>query len=97
MSKTQVLATLKETALLGLMLLIPAFAKAQISDSKAITDLLKEAKAHAVLAEEDAQTLESYTRSTLSWQSHGNRLEEMRVHANDLINDFNKLSSIRPD
>ena len=97
MSKTQVLATLKKTALLGLMLLMPAFAKAQAADSNAITDLLKEAKTHAVLAENDAVTLESYTRSTLSWQAHGNRLIQMKTHANDLINDFNKLKALRQD
>ena len=90
------LKRLKRTAILGLLLLSPAFAKAQIADSSAITDLLKEAKAHAVQAEDDAVTLESYTRSTISWQSHGNRLTEMKVHANDLINDFNKLKSMRP-
>ena len=97
MNNTLVLATLKKTAILGLLLVLPAFAKAQIADSSAITDLLKEAKSHAVLAEDDAVTLESYTRSTISWQAHGNRLTEMKVHTNDLINDFNKLSSMRQD
>jgi hypothetical protein len=97
MSKTKVLAALKKTGLLGLMLLMPAFAKAQTADSNAITDLLKEAKTHAVLAEEDAVTLETYTRSTLSWQAHGNRLDDMTVHANDLIRDYKKLSSMREE
>lgn len=97
MSNTLILPTLKKTALLGLMLLMPAFAKAQAADSSAITDLLKETKSHAVLAVEDSEKLESYTRSTVSWQSHGIRLTEMRVHANDLISDFNKLKSLRSD
>ena len=62
LSNTLVLATLQKTAILGLLLLLPAIAKAQIADSNGITDLLKEAKSHAVLAEDDALTLESYTR-----------------------------------
>lgn len=97
MNNTLVLITLKRTALLGLILLMPAFAKAQLADSKAITDLLKEAKSHAVRAVEDAEKLESYTRSVISWQSHGIRLTEMQTHANDLINDFNKLKSMRSE
>jgi hypothetical protein len=97
MSRTRFFTTLQRAAVLGLISLMPAFAKAQVADSNAISDLLKEAKSHAVLAEEDAITLESYTRSRISWQSHGNRLVQMKVHANDLINDFNKLSSMRQD
>lgn len=89
------LATLKKTAMFGLLLLLPAFAKAQSADSPEITDLMRQAREHAVLAEADAEKLESYTRSNLSWQSHGNRLSQMQEHSNDLIQDFNKLSSMR--
>jgi hypothetical protein len=95
--KTMILNLLKGTALLGLLLLVPAFANAQSADSKAITDLLKEAKSHAVVAEDDAATLESYTRSTMSWQTHGNRLTKMKIHANDLLSDFNQLKSMRAE
>ncbi len=97
MSGTLILNILKETALLGLLLLVPTFGRAQPADSEAITDLLKEAKAHAVVAEDDAATLESYTRSTMSWQTHGNHLTEMKIHANDLLSDFNQLKSMRSE
>ena len=97
MSKTTILNILKGTALLGVLLLAPAFGRAQSADSKAITDLLKEAKSHAVVAEADAETLESYTRATMSWQTHGNRLTKMKIHANDLLSDFNQLKSMRSE
>jgi len=90
-------STLKRTALLAIGLSLPLVAKAQTIDSSKVNDLLKETKTHAVLAEDDAQTLDAYTRSKLSWQSHATRVHEMKEHANDLIRDFNQLSSMRAD
>lgn len=97
METSSVLTTLKRTTILGILLLSPVFAKAQTADSPAITDLLQASKQHAVLALQDAETLETYTRSTMPWQSHANRLIHMKEHANDLIKDFNKLSSMRTE
>lgn len=95
MKPASVISTLKRTTLLGALLLSPLFAKAQTADSPAISGLLQESKEHAVLAREDAEVLESYTRSTISWQSHANRLIQIKEHSNDLIKDFNQLSSMR--
>jgi hypothetical protein len=86
------------SAALGTFLMLPPVAPAQNKDSKSITDLLKQAESHAILASDDAETLESYTRShTMSWASHANRLLTITDHANDLIQDFNKLSSMRSE
>ena len=86
------------SAALGAFLILPPVAPAQDKDSKAITDLLKEAGSHAILASDDAETLESYTRShTMSWESHANRLRTIADHANNLIQDFDKLSSMRSE
>jgi len=86
------------SAALGALLMLPPITQAQNKDSKVITDLLKEAESHAILASVDAETLESYTRShTVSWQSHAYRLRNIADHANDLIQDFNKLSSMRSE
>jgi len=90
-------ATLKKIAIFGLLLVLPSFARAQSADSRAITDLMKHAREHAALAEDDAAKLESYTRSNISWRSHATRLVHMKEHANDLIEDFNQLSSMRPN
>ena len=48
--------------LLAIMVL---FAVAQNSDSAEISQLLSEAEHHAVLLDDDAATLQSYTRSNL--------------------------------
>ena len=84
------------SAALGALLMLPPVAPAQNADSKAINDVLKEAESHAILASNDSETLEAYTRShTMSWQSHANRLLTIADHANNLIQDFDKLSSMR--
>jgi hypothetical protein len=96
MYNTTVPISTKRVAILGLLVLLPALARTQTADSPAITDLLKEVKAHAVLAEEDSDTLESYTRSsTISWENHAFRLSTIKNHADDLNKDFNQLSSMR--
>jgi hypothetical protein len=90
-------ATLKRGATLWVLALAPLLSRAQQPDSTAISDLLKEAESHAVLALEDAEKLEAYSHSTVSAESHANRLNVIRDHANDLIKDFNQLSSMREE
>jgi hypothetical protein len=53
-------------------------------DSAQITQLLNDAKSHAVEAEEDAATLESYTRSRVSWKLHTYELDSMKKHVNEM-------------
>jgi len=70
--------------------------KAQTADSEEISKLLTEAEDHAVLAADDAATLESYTRSSASWQIHSVKLAEIADHVNALgrVNkQLNDLSS----
>ena len=95
MDNSQIPMALKRATLLGVLLVVPLLMQAQNSDSKAITDLLKEAKQHAVLAADDAATLENYAFSRVSWQSHAYRLNEMKEHATDLISEFDRLNSLR--
>ena len=57
---------------------------AQSPDSEEISNLLAQAKSHAVQAEDDAATLDSYARSKLSWKSHAAKLDEMKNHVNAL-------------
>lgn len=84
------------SAALGALLILPPLTPAQNADSKAINDLLKEAESHAVLASHDSEILESYTRSpSMSWESHAARLITIAGHANNLIEDMNKLSAMR--
>lgn len=68
---------------------------AQNADSEQISNLLKQAKSHAVLAEDDAAKLESYTRSKSSWQSHAAQLQRIREHINELGQLNKQLSDSR--
>jgi len=84
------------SATLGALLILPPIAAAQNADSKALNDLFKQVEAHAMLASDDSQVLEAYTRShTMSSESHANRLRTIADHANNLIQDFDKLHSMR--
>jgi hypothetical protein len=58
--------------------------RAQTADSEEISKLLTQAESHATLAADDAATLESYTRSRLTWQSHTAKLAEIAEHTNQL-------------
>lgn len=88
---------LKGTAALALFLSMCMPATAQKADSKQISDLFSEIKAHATLAEDDAQTLEAYTRSNASWRSHADRLGLVKEHVNDLLEDYNRMVRLRDE
>ena len=95
MKNTLGLRILKRAAVVSVLLLMPMLVRAQQPDSKAINDLLLQAKQHVVLAEDDAATLASYTLSKLSWEVHARRLHEMKEHTTDLISEVNQLNSLR--
>jgi hypothetical protein len=67
-----------------LLLMSSPVIKAQTADSEEISKLLTEAEDHATLAADDAEILESYTRSTMSWESHNLKLTEIAEHVNEL-------------
>ncbi len=69
---------------------------AQSPDSEQISQLLVEAKSHALEAEDDAAKLEAYTRSRASWRSHGIQLENMKVHVNELGKIAGELNALAP-
>ena len=69
--------------------------RAQVQDSAEINDLLSQAKTHARLAVNDAETLDSYLRSHVSWQTHAMSLESMKEHVNDLGKIHMELSNSR--
>jgi hypothetical protein len=82
--------------LAALVLLIPiGRIAAQNQDSAEITKLLNDVRNHAALAEDDANTLESFTRSKLHSRTHSTQLSGIKEHVNDLIRDSNELSTMR--
>ena len=70
---------------------------AQTSDSEKISDLLSQAKTQAVLAQDDAATLESYLGSDMSSRSHARRLEQIKEHINELGHLNKQLSDSRAE
>ena len=70
---------------------------AQTADSAKLSDLLEQARSHAVLAEHEAATLESYTRTKVSWKLHGNQLNRIKEHVNELGQLNKELSDLRAE
>ncbi|MDE3188527.1 MAG: hypothetical protein KGM96_13515 [Acidobacteriota bacterium] len=84
------------TALALVLLIGSPYVSAQKADSDQISNLLTEAKTHAVQAEDDSATLESFTRSNLEWRSHAIKLEMIKTHVNEigkLLKQMTDLSS----
>jgi hypothetical protein len=69
---------------------------AQTLESEQISQLLVEARSHALEAEDDAAKLDAYARSRLSWKAHGNQLEAMKVHVNELGKIAGELNVLAP-
>ncbi len=65
-------------------------------NSERITQLLNDAKTHALQAEEDAETLDSYTRSRVDWKSHSYELSSMKQHVNELGKIAAELQDLEP-
>lgn len=87
----------RRAMLVACLVALPLLGASQTKDSVAITDTLNEARSHAAVVEDDAATLESYTRSSMSWESHARHLQRMKEHANELLTDFNKLQGLRSE
>lgn len=80
---------------LGAMLMTGLTLAAQNPDSERITTLLQHTKEHAAKANLDAEKIESFTRSKLSWQSHSAQLRHMTEDVNELGKDMSELTAAR--
>lgn len=88
---------LMSASILALLLAGALTLTAQKPDSKQITDLFAEMKQHATLAEDDANLLESYTRSGVSWESHARALDTIKEHVNALGVDYKEAIRLRDE
>ena len=69
---------------------------AQISkDSKEVSTILADVKTEAIQLRHDADELKAFTHSTLSWQSHAAKVEEIKRHVNSAGKSLSKLDSAR--
>lgn len=71
--------------------------RAHAADSEQISRLLNHARTNAMQAEFDAETLDSFTRSSLSWQSHAGQLNLIRQHVNELGKTMAQMNSVRAE
>ncbi len=70
---------------------------AQSTDSERISRLLPKARSHAVLANDQAARLETYTRSNSNWMSHATTLNQIKEHVNKLGVMNQQLSALRAE
>jgi len=97
MSTKRAVFVLSLAFLLGAFLSVSrALRAADVSgDSKEVTDLLGQAKSEALQLQDDAATMESYTQSNMSWQSHAMKITEIKDHVNTLGQTVGKLTAAR--
>lgn len=68
---------------------------ADVQDSEQVSKLLSEAKTMAFQLKEDAATMESYTRTNVSWESHAVQINQIKEHVNALGRQATKLKDAR--
>jgi hypothetical protein len=74
-----------------------AFSAAQATgDSAKISKLLQDAKVSAVELKHDADVMERYTRSKVSWQSHAQQISLIREHINKVGKVLARMNEARP-
>ena len=70
-------------------------AAASSVDSPQVTALLNDVKSGASELKRDSETLDSYTRNSLTWQSHASQLSKIKDHINNLGQTIQKLNDAR--
>jgi len=64
-------------------------------DSEQVSKLLSQAKTMAFQLKEDAETMESFTRTKAPWQSHAAAIAQIKEHFNALSGQVTKLKAAR--
>jgi len=77
------------------LLILPSTYAADTSDSTEVSELLSQARSHAVELKKEAETLVGYSDSRLSWQTHAGQINHIKEHANDLTRAVQKLNEAR--
>ena len=68
---------------------------AQKPDSAQMNHLLTQARNQSTQLATEATTMESYTRTASSWESHSAQLDRIKTHVNDLGKTLQQMSDIR--
>ena len=67
-----------------------------VADSPEVSDLLTQAKAHALQLRNDSDTMQGFATSRVSWQSHAEQIETIKGHVNNLGKVLQKMSDRHP-
>src|SRR5215469_6523160 len=97
MSKLFSKRAVRRSALLsmgGLLVLLMTQTGAMAAD---VTALFQQARSLAVQLNRDAATMESYTRSNLSWQTHSSQITTIRDHINNAGTLLSQMQAARGD
>src|SRR6516162_3187204 len=89
----------------GLILPLVVFASAAATvcaaqasrDSKEVSALLSDVKTEAVQLRHDADEMKAFTHSTLTWESHARKVEEIKEHVNSAGKLLTKLDNAKKD
>jgi hypothetical protein len=82
-------------AVAGFLFASSAVKAAEAQDSEPVSHMLSDAKTMSYQLKEDAVEMETFTRQTLSWQSHAAAIARIREHANALGKQAQKLKEAR--
>jgi len=66
-------------------------------DSKEVSALLSDVKTEAVQLRHDADEMKAFTHSTLTWESHARKVEEIKEHVNSAGKLLTKLDNAKKD
>ena len=79
----------------SMLFLLVTLAPAQHEENAQVTRLLSDAREKAAQLSRDADEMEALTRSDVSWQTHAEKLEEIKGHVNDLARIEQQLTAAR--
>ena len=80
-----------------LIITTPAIFAAAVPDSEQVTTLLAQAKTQAFQLKEDAVTMESFNRMTVSRETHAATINQIRDHINALVRTEAKLKDVEAE
>jgi hypothetical protein len=83
------------TVITGLLMASSKMSAAEVPDSEQVSKLVSEAKTMAFQLKEDAESMESFTRSDATWQSHAAAITQVKEHINALGRHVTKLKDAR--
>jgi hypothetical protein len=67
-----------------------------VADSPEVSDLLTQAKSHAIQLRNDADSMRQFAKTGVSWQSHAAQINTIKSHINNLGKVLQKMSDRHP-